>query len=166
MCPAAVQARGCGATVPSHCPSLHVPNHPGDDSATFSSALVGWCRLQYFSRVFPATRFSFLDSLKEVLHDVKMYLLFLVLVMLGFATSFHVLYRRDQEKHDVSTACTARFAVCAGLAQPPCSRPTSRIANSAGRKSSCESAVLPCLLCPAGVFQHGQELCHHGRARG
>ncbi|KAI3431652.1 hypothetical protein D9Q98_004699 [Chlorella vulgaris] len=57
-------------------------------------------RLQYFSRVFPATRFSFLDSLKEVLHDVKMYLLFLVLVMLGFATSFHVLYRRDQEKHD------------------------------------------------------------------
>ncbi|PRW33106.1 transient receptor potential channel [Chlorella sorokiniana] len=57
-------------------------------------------RLQYFSRVFRATRFSFLDSLKEVIHDVKWYLVFLLLMLGGFATSFHILYRRDQEKHD------------------------------------------------------------------
>ncbi|KAI7841125.1 hypothetical protein COHA_005096 [Chlorella ohadii] len=57
-------------------------------------------RLQYFSRVFRATRFAFLDSLKEVIHDVKWYLVFLLLIMGGFATSFHILYRRDQEEHD------------------------------------------------------------------
>jgi hypothetical protein len=38
-------------------------------------------RLQYFSRLFRATRFSFLDSLKEVLHGVKFYLLFLLLIV-------------------------------------------------------------------------------------
>ncbi|KAL4440082.1 hypothetical protein ABPG75_003083 [Micractinium tetrahymenae] len=57
-------------------------------------------RLQYFSRVFRATRFAFLDDVKEVLHDVKWYLAFLGLLVLGFATSFHILFRRDQEKHD------------------------------------------------------------------
>ena len=36
-----------------------------------------------------------------VLHDVKYYLAFIVLLVLGFATAFHILYRRDQEEHDV-----------------------------------------------------------------
>ena len=39
------------------------------------------CRLQYFSRVFRATKFSFLDSLKEVIHDIKYYLVFLALIL-------------------------------------------------------------------------------------
>lgn len=57
-------------------------------------------RLQYFSRVFRATRFSFLEDIKEVLHDIKWYLLFLALLVVGFATSFHILFRRDQKKHE------------------------------------------------------------------
>ncbi|KAL4438682.1 hypothetical protein ABPG77_006286 [Micractinium sp. CCAP 211/92] len=57
-------------------------------------------RLQYFSRVFRATRFAFLDDVKEVLHDVKWYLVFLGMLLLGFATSFHILFRRDQKKHE------------------------------------------------------------------
>ena len=43
--------------------------------------LLPWCRLQYFSRVFRATKFSFLDSLKEVIHDIKYYLVFLALIL-------------------------------------------------------------------------------------
>lgn len=58
-------------------------------------------RLQYFSRVFTPTRFSFVDDLKEVLQDCKWYLAFLVLITLGYAASFHILFRKDQEEHMV-----------------------------------------------------------------
>lgn len=37
-----------------------------------------------------------------MLHDVKYYLLFLVIIMFGFAAAFHILFRQDQKKHDVS----------------------------------------------------------------
>lgn len=57
-------------------------------------------RLQYFSRVFPNTRFSFVDDLKAVLSDVKYYLVFLVVIISGYAAAFHILFRFDQESHD------------------------------------------------------------------
>ncbi|GBF92276.1 flagellar associated protein [Raphidocelis subcapitata] len=53
-------------------------------------------RLNYFSRLF-ANRFSLVDSLKQVIQDVRFYLLFLLLMVFGFACSFHVLFRDDQE---------------------------------------------------------------------
>ncbi len=57
-------------------------------------------RLQYFSRVFPNTRFSFVDDLKAVLSDVKYYIIFLVVIIAGYAAAFHILFRFDQESHD------------------------------------------------------------------
>ncbi|KAL6778251.1 TRP11A [Auxenochlorella protothecoides x Auxenochlorella symbiontica] len=56
-------------------------------------------RLQYFSRVFKSTRFSFVDDLKEVMHDVKYYLVFLLLVVAGWGLALHILFREDQEEH-------------------------------------------------------------------
>lgn len=57
-------------------------------------------RLQYFSRVFPNTRFSFVDDLKAVLSDVKYYIGFLIVIISGYAAAFHILFRFDQESHD------------------------------------------------------------------
>jgi hypothetical protein len=57
-------------------------------------------RLQYFSRVFPNTRFSFVDDLRAVLSDVKYYLLFLMLIIAGYAASFHILFRYGQDEHE------------------------------------------------------------------
>lgn len=57
-------------------------------------------RLQYFSRVFKPTRFAFVDDVKAVLADTKFYLLFLMLVVLGWGTAYHILFRLDQEQHD------------------------------------------------------------------
>lgn len=58
-------------------------------------------RLQYFSRVFRATRFAFVDDLVAVVKDVKTYLLFLSLVVFGWAAAFHILFRSatDQKTH-------------------------------------------------------------------
>ncbi|KAL4430657.1 hypothetical protein ABPG75_005913 [Micractinium tetrahymenae] len=49
-------------------------------------------RLQFYSRVFPATRFAFVDDLKEVM---RWYLAFLVLLMAGYAAAFIVLFAPD-----------------------------------------------------------------------
>lgn len=57
-------------------------------------------RLQYFSRVFPNTRFSFVDDIKAVLSDVKYYIVFLVVIIAGYAAAFHILFRFDQERHE------------------------------------------------------------------
>ena len=56
-------------------------------------------RLQYFSRVFKHTRFSFVEDIKEVLKDVKWYLVFLTMIILGYSTAFHILFRYDQTTH-------------------------------------------------------------------
>ncbi|KAH7624970.1 hypothetical protein Ndes2526B_g00345 [Nannochloris sp. 'desiccata'] len=57
-------------------------------------------RLQYFSRVFTPTRFAFLDDLKEVVQDVRWYLLFILLIVLGYAAAFQTLFRQDQKQHE------------------------------------------------------------------
>lgn len=57
-----------------------------------------WFRLQYFSRVFKSTRFSFLDSLLIVVRESRWYFLFILMVMFGFACAFCLLFRKDQGK--------------------------------------------------------------------
>ncbi|WPT12589.1 Transient receptor potential cation channel subfamily V member 3 [Picochlorum sp. SENEW3] len=68
-------------------------------------------RLQYFSRVFPNTRFSFVDDLKAVLSDVRYYILFLIIIITGYAVSFHVLFRdpEDQKAHDEFSSLSKAF---------------------------------------------------------
>ena len=58
-------------------------------------------RLQYFSRVFTATRFAFLEAVKEAIKAISAYLAFMLLIMFGFAVAFHVLFRMDQEHEEV-----------------------------------------------------------------
>ncbi|GAB4820880.1 hypothetical protein N2152v2_007926 [Parachlorella kessleri] len=57
-------------------------------------------KLQYFSQAFRPTRFAFLDTVREVTSDLKYYLLFLLLVMWGFGSAFHIVFRRNQEDTD------------------------------------------------------------------
>lgn len=59
-------------------------------------------RLQYFSRVFNPTKFAFLDDIKAVLHDVRWYLVFIMLIVLGYSAAFQTLFRdpQDQKHHD------------------------------------------------------------------
>jgi len=57
-------------------------------------------RLQYFSRLFTPTKFAFLDDLKEVIEDVRWYLLFILLILLGYAAAFQTLFRLDQKQHE------------------------------------------------------------------
>ncbi|EFN52792.1 expressed protein [Chlorella variabilis] len=60
-------------------------------------------RLQYFSRVFTATRFAFLEAVKEAISSISAYLAFMLLIMFGFAVAFHVLFRADQEHEEFRT---------------------------------------------------------------
>lgn len=64
-------------------------------------------RLQYFSRVFTATRFAFLEAVKEAISAISIYLFFMVLVILGFAVAFHILFRKDQKSEEFSTIVSA-----------------------------------------------------------
>eukprot|EP00775_Hariotina_reticulata_P013536 gene13536-13662_t len=57
-----------------------------------------WFRLNYFSRVFGgSSSFSIIESMQQVVVDIRMYLLYLLLMMWGFACAYCVLFRRDQE---------------------------------------------------------------------
>jgi Ion transport protein len=74
----------------------------GLGSSTLSVLLALQCiflmfRLQYFSRTFKSTRFSFLDAIRDVLVEIKHYFLFLLIIMLGFASAFAILFRNDQD---------------------------------------------------------------------
>ncbi|KAK9839401.1 hypothetical protein WJX81_000001 [Elliptochloris bilobata] len=60
-----------------------------------------WLRLQYYLRVFRASKFAFVDTLVAIMADVKIFLVFLFLTLLGFAASFHVLYKKDQDEYEV-----------------------------------------------------------------
>jgi hypothetical protein len=56
-------------------------------------------KLQYFSRVFTPTKFAFLDDLKAVVSDVRWYIVFILLITVGYAAAFQTLFRQDQKKH-------------------------------------------------------------------
>ncbi|PRW39343.1 transient receptor potential channel [Chlorella sorokiniana] len=64
-------------------------------------------RLQFFSRVFAATRFAFLEAVKEAVSAISIYLFFMLLIMMGFAVAFHVLFRKDQKHEEFATITNA-----------------------------------------------------------
>jgi thioredoxin-related protein len=47
-----------------------------------------------------SSSFSIIESMQQVVVDIRMYLLYLLLMMWGFACAYCVLFRRDQE-HEV-----------------------------------------------------------------
>lgn len=47
-----------------------------------------------------SSSFSIIESMKQVVVDIRFYLLYLLLMMWGFACAYCVLFRRDQE-HEV-----------------------------------------------------------------
>lgn len=62
-----------------------------------------WFRLNYFSRVFGgSSSFSIIESMKQVVLDIRFYLLYLLLMMWGFACAYCVLFRKDQEHEQFS----------------------------------------------------------------
>eukprot|EP00879_Flechtneria_rotunda_P016529 GHRR01017298.1.p1 GENE.GHRR01017298.1~~GHRR01017298.1.p1 ORF type:complete len:419 (+),score=119.78 GHRR01017298.1:343-1599(+) len=62
-----------------------------------------WFRLNYFSRLFGgSSSFSMIDSMRQVVVDVRVYLLYLLLMMWGFACAYCVLFRQDQEHEQFS----------------------------------------------------------------
>lgn len=62
-----------------------------------------WFRLNYFSRVFGgSSSFSIIESMQQVVVDIRIYLLYLLLMMWGFACAYCVLFRRDQEHEQFS----------------------------------------------------------------
>ncbi|KAI3431610.1 hypothetical protein D9Q98_004659 [Chlorella vulgaris] len=85
---------------------LHLSRHV--DSGYLSIVCALQCimllfRLQYYSRVFTATRFAFLEAVKEAINAISIYLAFMLLIMLGFAVAFHILFRADQEHEEFRT---------------------------------------------------------------
>lgn len=83
----------------------------GISMAAAVEAILLLFRLQYFSRVFPNTRFSFVDDIKAVLSDVKYYIFFLIVIITGYAVAFHVLFRDpdDQKAHDEFSSLSKAF---------------------------------------------------------
>ncbi|KAL4524322.1 hypothetical protein Ndes2526B_g00336 [Nannochloris sp. 'desiccata'] len=80
----------------------------GLGSSTLSLLLALQCiflmfRLQYFSRTFKSTRFSFLDAIRDVLVEIKYFFALLLIIMLGFASAFAILFRNDQEVNHFDT---------------------------------------------------------------
>ncbi|KAF6258227.1 hypothetical protein COO60DRAFT_1693077 [Scenedesmus sp. NREL 46B-D3] len=49
-----------------------------------------------------SSSFSIIDSMKQVVVDIRMYLLYLLLMMWGFACAYCILFRRDQEHEQFS----------------------------------------------------------------
>jgi hypothetical protein len=82
---------------------LHI-SRVGADSGWLSivvavQAVALWTRLTYFSRLFGSSSFSFsfVDSLTDVVNDAGSAFGFVLLLLWGFALSFAVLFRREQE---------------------------------------------------------------------
>jgi hypothetical protein len=96
------------AMVTMHLGRLDVSSGWISVAAAFQSILLIF-RLQFFSRaLFPPTRFAFVDDIKAVISDVKWYLVFILLVVFGWAVAFHILFRADQAEHEVRR-CFFRF---------------------------------------------------------
>jgi hypothetical protein len=62
--------------------------------------LLLWVRLQYFARVLQPTKNPFMETLRAVVAEVKWFLFLLILLIWGFACSFNILMRKDQEKKE------------------------------------------------------------------
>nr|BAK18929.1 transient receptor potential channel [Chlamydomonas reinhardtii] len=71
-------------------------------SAAFSGALalqhvLLWTKLHYYARVLTPTRGGFNDTIRMVLKELRTFLTFVGLVMLGFAFAFYCLFRQDRD---------------------------------------------------------------------
>ncbi|KAG2492014.1 hypothetical protein HYH03_009743 [Edaphochlamys debaryana] len=71
-------------------------------SAYFSGALalqhvLLWTKLHYYARVLTPTRGGFNDTIRMVLGELRTFLTFVGLVMLGFAFAFYCLFRQDRD---------------------------------------------------------------------
>jgi hypothetical protein len=63
-------------------------------------------------RVFRATsQGAFIDSLKDVVADIKYYLLFMLFTIWGFASAFHILYKRQQKEFKVRLSLFTSYLV-------------------------------------------------------
>ncbi len=60
-------------------------------------------RLQYFSRTFKSTRFSFLDAIRDVLVEIRGFFALLLIIFFGFASAFAILFRNDQGINNFDT---------------------------------------------------------------
>ncbi|GLC34362.1 hypothetical protein PLESTB_000737500 [Pleodorina starrii] len=78
-------------------------------SAAFSGALalqhvLLWSKLHYYARVLTPTRGGFNDTIRMVLSELRTFLTFVGLVMMGFAFAFYCLFRQDRDNFaDFST---------------------------------------------------------------
>lgn len=53
-------------------------------------------KLQFFTRCFTSTRFSFVEAIRDVVMEIRQYFLFLIVIVFGFSAAFHILFRQDQ----------------------------------------------------------------------
>lgn len=95
----------------------------------------------------------------QVLHDVKWYLAFLGLLVFGFATSFHILFRRDQKKHEVRAPPpgTCSGAVCWLCPTQPArvhTCPLCPVTPSCAWAPPWRDPCRPALPCPAQEFSN------------
>lgn len=68
-------------------------------------------RLQYYSRVFKSTRFAFLETIRDVISEIRYYFVAMLIIMWGFSLSFYILFRRDQGVHNFDTLATSFLKV-------------------------------------------------------
>jgi hypothetical protein len=82
-----------------------------------------WSKLHYFARVFNPTKSLFFDTIMAVLADLRWFLMFLGLTLMGFALAFYCLFRFDREQTTVGESFAgvgAWVAVEAGLPAGGC----------------------------------------------
>eukprot|EP00891_Asterochloris_glomerata_P008490 jgi/Astpho2/8490/Aster-x0358 len=65
--------------------------------------LVLWIKVLYFSRVLQPHSSPFVETVREVMQEVKWFLALLIIVGWGFACSFYILFRQNQKAEEYST---------------------------------------------------------------
>lgn len=87
-------------------------------SQLLTSLLAAQCillvfRLQWFTQAFQSIRFAFLPIIKEVWDSLRVFFLFMLLIMWGFACAFYIALRRDEdgpeEYRSIVTSLLAMF---------------------------------------------------------
>ncbi|GFR50461.1 hypothetical protein Agub_g12683, partial [Astrephomene gubernaculifera] len=103
--------------------AVHVRCGSMPASSWFSGALalqhvLLWSKLHYYARVLTPTRGGFNDTIRMVLAEIRSFLGFVGLVMMGFAFAFYCLFRQDREEFsDFSTLWHSFAAMFAYMLQ-------------------------------------------------
>eukprot|EP00775_Hariotina_reticulata_P003763 gene3763-4022_t len=63
-----------------------------------SQHVLMWTKLHYFAKVFNPTKNTIIDTIRIVVEDIKWFLLFLTLTMIGFGLAFYSLFRQDRDR--------------------------------------------------------------------